>query len=276
VSELPLERDAFRDFERAAHNRIAETYGALSVVTDRAAEPLLDAARVGAGTRLLDVAAGPGSLTRSASARGARAIGVDLSPAMVALARRLHPGLEFREASADALPFADASFDAVVCGFGIGHFSNAERVVAEFARVLAPRGFAALAWWQDLARNRINGKFLEVLRQLGVSAPDTMRSAPPFERFCDHDRFAGLLQSSGFDAVRIDEVSFEHRLRSADELWALAMGSFARVSGVILAQSADVQQQIRTAVAERAQQYASNAGLDTPVAMVIASGMRRP
>jgi hypothetical protein len=54
------------------------------------------------------------------------------------------------------------------------------------------------------------------------------------------------------------------------------MGSFARVSGVILAQSADVQQQIRTAVAERAQQYASNAGLDTPVAMVIASGMRRP
>jgi len=276
VSGQSFERDAFRDFERAAHNRIAETYGALSVVTDRAAEPLLDAAHVGAGTRLLDVAAGPGSVTQRASARGARAVGVDLAPAMVALACRLHPDLEFREASADALPFADASFDAVVCAFGIGHFSNAEHVAAEFARVLAPRGFAALAWWQEIAHNRINGVFLEVLGQLGVSAPDSMRSAPPFERFSDRDRFAGLLQSSGFDAVRVDEVSFQHRLRSADELWALAMGSFARVSSVIQAQSPDVQQQIRMAVAERARQYASNAGLDIPVAILIASGMRRP
>jgi ubiquinone/menaquinone biosynthesis C-methylase UbiE len=45
---------------------------------------------------------------------------------MVALARRLNPGLVFDEASAEALPYADASFEAVVCAFGMGHFSEPE------------------------------------------------------------------------------------------------------------------------------------------------------
>ena len=59
MSEPPVDLDAFRDFERAAHDRLAKTYhDAFSVVTERAIEPLLDAAQVGAGTRLLDVASG--------------------------------------------------------------------------------------------------------------------------------------------------------------------------------------------------------------------------
>ena len=100
--------DAFRDFERAAHSRKAESYhGQFSAVTDHAIRPLLDAAKVGGGTRLLDVAAGPGHLAGTAAQRGARVTGVDLAPAMVALASKLHPDVTFREASADRLPFPD-------------------------------------------------------------------------------------------------------------------------------------------------------------------------
>lgn len=270
-----IDLDAFRDFERTAHDRIARTYhDAFSAVTDRAIEPLLDAARVTTGTRLLDVAAGPGTMTARAAARGARAVGVDLAPAMVALARQLHPGLDFREGSAEELPFAAESFDAVVCSFGLGHFSKPEQVLAEFARVLAPQGAGALAWWQGFAQNRINGIFYETVQALGVSAPGIVPAGPPVDRFSDRDQLAELLRAAGFDAVRMKDVSFTHRLRDPDELWSLAMRSFARVSSVIRAQSADVRQRIRAGVEERAMSYASADGLDIPIAFLIASGTR--
>ena len=164
MTEPPIDTKAFRDFERAVHSRMADTYhDQLSVVTDRAIAPLLDAAGVRSGIRFLDVASGPGHLATEAARRGARAIGVDLAPAMVALASELHPGIEFREGSADQLPFEDASFDAVACAFGLGHFPEPERAVAEFARVVAPGGKVALSWWDNFSRSRINGIFFDAI-----------------------------------------------------------------------------------------------------------------
>src|SRR5262245_11497114 len=87
MSGPPIDPKAFRDFERAVHNSNANTYHDLfRVVTERAIAPLLDATGVGPGMRFLDVAAGPGGLAGEAARRGARATGVDLAPAMVALA----------------------------------------------------------------------------------------------------------------------------------------------------------------------------------------------
>jgi SAM-dependent methyltransferase len=275
MSEPPIDPGAFRDFERAAHSRNADTYHDLfTAVTDRAIAPLLDAARVGAGTRLLDVASGPGHLAAAAAARDARATGVDLAPGMVELARRLCPGVEFCEASAEVLPFDDGAFDAVTCAFGLGHFSEPGRVVAEFARVLAPRGVAALSWWDGFARNRINGIFHEAIAHLGVSAPGALPPGPPIDRFSDRDRLAKFLRSAGFDAARVETVSFTHRLKGADQLWDMAMGSYARASAMIRAQSEAVQREIKAAVTEAARQYASPGGLDIPVAFLIAAGTK--
>jgi len=69
-------------------------------VTDRAIEPLLKATCVENDTRLLDVATGPGTLAAKAAERAARVIGIDIAPAMIALAHALHPHLDFREGSA--------------------------------------------------------------------------------------------------------------------------------------------------------------------------------
>jgi SAM-dependent methyltransferase len=276
MSDAPIDPNAFRDFERAAHDRNAGSYHEFfSAVTDRAIAPLLDAAGVRAGTRLLEVAAGPGRLARAAALRGARVTGVDLAPAMVALARSLHPDLEFREGSADALPFADASFDAVVCGVGLGHFPEPERAAAEFVRVLAPGGRAAVTWWEGFAHNRINGIFYDALARFAVSTPASPPAGPPIDRFSDRGRLAEFLRAAGLAAVRVESVSFVHRLRDADELWALAMGSFARASATIRAQTDDVRRRIRAAVTEAARAHASAAGLDIPVAFLVGSGARR-
>lgn len=270
-----IDTQAFRSFERDAHSRIAESYHDLfAAVTDRAIKPLLDAAGIEDDTQLLDVAAGPGRLTRAAADRGANATGCDLSPAMVALARKLNPDITFDEASAEALPYDKASFDAVVCAFGMGHFSDPERVAAEFFRVLRPEGKVALSWWQGFTQNRINGVFHETLGKLDVTAPGLLPQGPPMDRFSDAQAFAEFLRSVGFQDVTIEPVAFNHRLRDADELWTLAMGSFARASSLIRAQSEDVQQRIRAAVSEAAQEYAQDDGLHIPIAFLIASGAK--
>src|SRR5215510_13733468 len=157
MSQSEIDLEAFRNFEKTTHDKLAESYhGAFSAVTNRAIEPLLKATDVGNGTRLLDVATGPGTLAAKAAERGARVIGIDIAPAMIVLAHALHPHLDFRESSAEELPFASSSFDAVVSGFGVGHFSRPERVLSEFARVLVPKGRVALSWWDGFGKNRIN------------------------------------------------------------------------------------------------------------------------
>ena len=275
MSSVPIDSEAFRQFERDAHSRKAASYNELfAVVTDRAIDPVLDAAAVGNGSRLIDIACGPGHLTRAAAERGARAIGVDLAPAMVTLARKLYSGLEFHECSAEAMPFADAAFDAAVCAFGMGHFPEPGRVAAEIARVLAPGGIAAFSWWQGFDRNRINGIFHETISRLAVSAPGVLPQGPPMDRFSDSGQFMEFLQDAGYRNVAINPVTFNHRIRDADALWELAMGSFARASSMISAQSAETQQAIRTAVAKAAQRYATADGLEIPVAFLVAAGTK--
>jgi SAM-dependent methyltransferase len=193
---------------------------------------------------------------------------------MVALATKLYHLVPFREASADQLPFPDTVFDAAVCAFGVGHFPEPERVLAEMTRVLAPGGVAALAWWDDFSRNRINGIFHETILRLGVSAPGAVPAGPPMDRFSDRERFAALLRAARLRNVRVEQVTFEHLLRDADELWEMAMGSFARASSVIGAQSDEMQRQIKAAVSDAASPYKSANGLAIPVAFLIASGVR--
>jgi SAM-dependent methyltransferase len=274
MSQSESDLEAFRNFEKTAHDRLAKTYhDAFSAVTNRAIEPLLDAARVGEGTRLLDVASGPGTLAGRAAERGALVVGTDIAPSMVALARTLHPALSFREASAEDLPFATSSFDAVISSFGIGHFSNPDRVLAEFRRVLVPKGRAALSWWDGFAQNRINGIFFDAINELGVKAPGALPVGPSVDQFSDPDKFVAILRAAGFEVIGIDYVSFSHLIASVDELWSLALGSFVRVSTVIRAQAIDVQQRLRKTVEQKAQQYSSLNGFEIPIAFRVVSGM---
>jgi SAM-dependent methyltransferase len=266
---------AFRDFERISHSDRAESYhDQFAAVTGRAIEPLLDAAQVVAGKRHLDVAAGPGHLAGRAAQRGAEVTGVDLAPPMVELASKLYPSVTFREALAEQLPFADQSFDAVTCGFGVGHFPDSPRVLTEIVRVLAPGGRAALSWWDGFERNRINGIFYDAMIRLKIAAPGVVPAGPPIDQFSDRARFAQLLRSAGLTRVSVEGVTFTHALASAGAFWTMAMGSFARAASVIAAQSEAVQRQIKAAVSEAASRYATADGLAIPVAFLVASGTR--
>jgi hypothetical protein len=131
-----------------------------------------------------------------------------------------------------------------------------------------------MSWWESFARNRINGIFHEVTAKLGVSAQGLLPQGPPMDRFSDPRTFANFLRTARFSDVRVEPVAFTHRLLDADELWELAMGSFARASSLIRTQSQEMQQTIRRAVAEAARPYRQGDGLHIPIAFLVASGKK--
>ncbi|MGW2675709.1 class I SAM-dependent methyltransferase [Streptomyces sp. NPDC001436] len=115
---------------------------------DRALLDAFAAFARGAGGAVADLGCGPGLVTAYLARRGLRAFGVDLSPAMVAVARRTYPGLRFEVGRTAALDVADGALGGVVSWYGTDRLPPEElpEVCAEFARVLAPGGHALVAF----------------------------------------------------------------------------------------------------------------------------------
>ena len=145
-------------------------------ITTRVIDQLLDAAEVERGMRVLDAASGPGYVAAACAERGADVVGVDVTAEMVSLARTLCPGLEFRQADAEQLPFEDGAFDAVLANFLILHVGRPEQVAAGLARVLRPGAKLALSTWDVPERARLLGVLVEAVAEAG-GQPTTGRPA---------------------------------------------------------------------------------------------------
>src|SRR5215207_8528279 len=112
-----------------------------------------DAARLAPGQRVLDVASGTGALTCEAAQRvglGGSVTGLDRNEGMLAVARRKAPNIEWRQGLAESLPFANATFDAVISQFGLMFFEDRIAALREMWRVLRPGGRLAVAVWDAL------------------------------------------------------------------------------------------------------------------------------
>jgi SAM-dependent methyltransferase len=268
--------ERLRAFERQGHDALATSYHEFfTPVTALAIEPLLDAVRLRPGIHLLDVASGPGALAAAAANRGVRAVGVDLSPRMLELARRSYPAVEFREADVEHLPFVDGTFDAVICSFGLGHFPRPEAAVAECVRTLNPGGRIAFSWWDDPARQRIQGIFREAIAELAVTPPPDVPQGHNVLRFSDTGEFLRLLRQAGLVEVAVEERATTYSIPDTETLWRGGLGSFVLTGAAIRHQDKATQDKIRIAFERRASVYKSANGLDLPVAFKVGSG-RKP
>jgi SAM-dependent methyltransferase len=265
---------AFDAFEAQGWAKRAEEYDRFfGPITGRVIDPLLDAAAVGHGAaRVLDLATGPGYVAARAASRGAAIVGIDVAEPMLELARRRLPGAEFRHADAQALPFADSSFDAVVGNFLILHVGAPERVAAEAHRVLAPGGRLALTTWDVPERARFLGVVLEAVASVGAVPPAEVPAGPPLFRFAADDEFRALLQA--FADVSVQAIAFVERFPSADHLWDGILRATVRVSPVIYGQPDEVRAHIRCAFDELLAEYCVADGFDVPVSVKLASGRK--
>ena len=272
----PEDAERFRSFERERHDSMAATYrDFFTPVTALAIKPLFDAIRLRADAHLLDVATGPGSVAAEALEFGARPIGVDLSPGMIELARNAHPGIDFRLAEVEHLPFADCSFDAIVCNFGLGHFPWPESAVTECVRTLKPGGRIALSWWDDPARQRIQGLFRESISEVGAAAHPDVPAGYSTLRFSDTEEFRRLLDGAGLTEVAVLDHRTTYLVADVDTLWRGGLGSMAVTSSAIVHQDAATQAAIRAALERRAAVYQTPNGLMLPIAFKIGAG-RKP
>ncbi len=141
-------------------------------------EPVLQAATVGPGDRMLDVACGTGVVARTAAERVApdgRVTGVDLNPAMLAVARRVAPDIDWRQSDVAALPFPDHDFDVVICQAAIFFFPDPTAALREMGRVTRPGGRMAVQAFSSLPAQSAYGPWVDmVARHAGFDAVELL------------------------------------------------------------------------------------------------------
>jgi len=129
----------------------AGDYGIVGTTLQIVGESLCEAMDVRAGSRVLDVAAGNGNASLAAARRFCDVVSTDYVPALLELGRKRAEGerlsLQFREADAERLPFADAEFDAVLSTFGVMFTPDQDRAAGEMLRVCRSGGKIGLANW---------------------------------------------------------------------------------------------------------------------------------
>lgn len=269
------EEPSFKEFEREGWQRQAPNYhDRAGRITTQAVPPLLDAVGTRPGMQLLDICCGPGYLAAEATARGASAVGVDIAPAMVDLARSRVPGAEFRIGDAETLDLGDASFDAVVCSFGLLHLAEPERAIAEAFRVLRPGGRYAFSVWVGPDEATLLGLTMQaVLAHADMSVP--LPPAPPFFQLADRVFTTAALERAGFHDVASREIPIVYRGARPEDVWDHLEKSSVRAIAVVRQQTPEIQARIKAAVIEGARRYAGAEGVSIPSPALLFAA-RRP
>lgn len=267
----------FREFERAGWEDadvVRQYEQEIALLTRQSGEPLLDAGAVAAGSRVLDVACGPGFLTAAAAERGAQATGIDFSGAQVAAASRHHPTLRFEVADAGALPFADACFDAVLSSFGMLHFPDAGRAAAEAFRVLVPGGRFAFTVWAPPEQAVAMGALVRAVRAHGTTAVD-IPAGPEFFALSEPARSQELLRAAGFGNATVQYVPQVWRVATPDDVFSTFRRATVRMRALLQAQSEEQVSRIRMALHDELSAYRRPDGYDLPMPALLATG-RKP
>jgi SAM-dependent methyltransferase len=175
-------------------------------------ENLCEALDLRSGQKVLDVAAGNGNVSLAAARRWCDVTSTDYVPALLARgqeraqAERLN--IEFREADAEALPFKDGTFDAVVSTFGVMFTADQDKAAAELARVCRPGGRIGLANWTP-------GGFIgQVFKTIGKHMPPPAGAKSP-ALWGTESRLEEMFQGKA-SSIKATKRDFVFRYRSAD------------------------------------------------------------
>jgi ubiquinone/menaquinone biosynthesis C-methylase UbiE len=187
-------------------------FHAVATLIQPVADALCEAADLQAGWRVLDVATGSGNAALAAARFGCEVVGIDYVPALLARGRRRAEAeglaIELLEGDAEAIPFPDASFDAVLSVYGSMFAPDHQRASAELARVSRPGGRIALATWTP------DGFIGEMLQVVAAHVPPPPGVPSPIR--WGSESYLRQLLADRVQSLVSTERTFAFRFRSAE------------------------------------------------------------
>jgi ubiquinone/menaquinone biosynthesis C-methylase UbiE len=238
------------------------------------ADDLVETAALRPGERVLDVACGTGVVARFASEKvgaGGKVSGLDINPGMLAVARAASPGeaIEWHEASAEELPFPDASFDAVLCQIGLQFVPDKTAALGEMRRVLATGGRAVV---------NAPGPEPEMFAILSGAlakhiGPDAAGFVKAVFSLDDTSALEGLFRSAGFEDVSVRAETETLQLPAPEEfLWQYIYGTpLAAIVGQV---SEEPRRALERDTVEKWQDIVEDGNLMLDVRMITAMARR--
>jgi ubiquinone/menaquinone biosynthesis C-methylase UbiE len=215
------------------------------------------------GDRVLDVACGTGLVAarvRLASQKLCAVTGIDINEGMLGVARN-NSEVEWRQGSATALPFADGSFDLVLCQQGLQYFPDRPSAVQQMARVLVPGGRLAVSVWGAYERQPFHVALIEEIgKYMGADAK------APFDLAFSLNTAEELRQLAAGAKLTDIRVRFTHRTMRHAAPGELIAGFAATtpIAGQFLAMPADRQRAFVGSILERLSGYIDDGGLAVP------------
>jgi ubiquinone/menaquinone biosynthesis C-methylase UbiE len=224
--------------------------------------------------RVLDVACGTGILGRllhERSGASKRFVGVDINPAMVEVAGRLSPDLEYRAGNATELGFNAGEFDLVLCQHGLMFFPDRAKALREMRRVVTDGGRLGLSTWRSLAENPVSEAFTDVGRKYFDGPLDV-----PFS-MGDDKQLAAMIESAGFSNVQVDIVEVEASFPDAAMFVRMNVMAFSAVMPQLAtmneAERAQFISAMESASAEMVARFRDGNGLRFPVRANVATAI---
>jgi len=182
----------------------------------------LEAVDARPGMRILDLACGPGTLSRrlaEAVAPDGQLTGVDLAPGMIELARAMHlPSACFELMDFEQLAFDDGSFDAVICGHGFQYASDLPQALSEARRVLRPQGRLTASVPLGSRGEAVWAQLDSVIERWLPPAPEAVDQAPTRATVQDAVVFRQAALKAGFRSATVELIEDDVHWESAEQI----------------------------------------------------------
>jgi SAM-dependent methyltransferase len=199
---------------------------------------------------------------------------IDFSEAMVGEAKARFSGIAFIEGDAEALPYDNATFDAVACCFGLLHLPDPARGVREAFRVLKSGGRYSVTLWNGPENGgelfKVILKTISTLANLNVDLPP----APPMFELSEPGKIESLMTDAGFIDARRTPVASKWRTGRAEDITELLTYGTVRTSLILQFQTAEVRDRIMEAMVKAFRQYEGSTGLEVDCSSIMATGVK--